>query len=63
VLGKKEAQRLDAIANLLAPWTDCDELVLEVWRDPDAARVAICTERSAAWINRGRGVAAVPAGD
>ncbi len=46
VLGPREARRLDAIANLLAPWTDCGELVLEVWRDPDAARVVLCTTRA-----------------
>ncbi len=42
IVGPREARRLDAVADLLAPWTDCGELVLEVWRDPDAARVVFC---------------------
>jgi len=42
VLGEREAARLDRAADLLAPWTGCGDLLVEVWRRPDAARLRIC---------------------
>lgn len=42
VLGEREAARLGRAADLLAPWEGCGGLSLEVWRDPDAARLQIC---------------------
>jgi hypothetical protein len=42
VLGERESARLSRAADLLAPWEGCGELSLEVWRDPDAARLRIC---------------------
>lgn len=42
VLGQREGRRLRRAADLLAPWSGCGELTLEVWRDPDAARLRLC---------------------
>jgi hypothetical protein len=36
VVGEREAARLAAAADLLAPWGEA-ELRIEVWRDPDGA--------------------------
>jgi hypothetical protein len=42
LLGAREAGRLAAAAGLLAPWAGCGELRVEVWRQPDGARAALC---------------------
>ncbi len=42
VLGEREGRRLRRAADLLAPWAGCGDLTLEVWRDPDAARLRLC---------------------
>ena len=42
LLGDREGRRLRRAADLLAPWTGCGELALEVWREPDGARLRLC---------------------
>lgn len=42
ILGERETARLRRAADLLAPWQGCGPVDLEIWRDPDAARLRLC---------------------